>query len=234
MICGMRDRLVPTKQARDGVVLLLGMVALMWFLEAINSVTAHHDALAADGGILPRNISHLWAIFTAPFLHRNFFPHLFDNTIPLLFMGVLIALRGARRLALVTLIVIVVSGLGTWLISPGNSDTFGASGIVFGYATYLFARGIFNRNVLELAVGLIVGVVWGAALVSSIVPHAGVSWQAHACGAIGGVIAAYLFAGHRSARHPDAGSPGGTSGSPSGRPPVGGHDLHSALDRALS
>jgi membrane associated rhomboid family serine protease len=228
----MKDRLVPTKQARDGLVLLLGMVALMWFLEAINSVTAHHDALAMDGGILPRNIGHLWAIFTAPFLHQSFYPHLFDNTVPLLFMGVIIALRGARRLALVTLIVIVVSGLGTWLVSPGNSDTFGASGLVFGYATYLLARGIFNRSVLEIAIGLIVGVVWGAALISSVVPHAGVSWQDHVCGAIGGVVAAYLLSGRRSREREDPGSDG-ASGLPEHRA-LGGHDLHSALDRALS
>jgi membrane associated rhomboid family serine protease len=232
MLCGMKERLAPTKQARDGLVLLLGMVALMWFLEAINSVTTHHDALAVDGGILPRNIGHLWAIFTAPFLHQSFYPHLFDNTIPLLFMGVVIALRGARRLALVTLIVIVVSGLGTWLISPGNSDTFGASGIVFGYATYLLARGIFNRSVLEIAVGLIVGVVWGAALISSIVPHAGVSWQAHVCGALGGVVAAYLLSGQRGRQREDSGSDGASS--PPERRPIGGHDLHIALDRALS
>jgi membrane associated rhomboid family serine protease len=128
--------------------------------------------------------------------------------------------------------VIVVSGLGTWLVSPGNSDTFGASGLVFGYATYLLARGIFNRNLLEIAVGLIVGVVWGAALISSVVPHAGVSWQDHVCGAIGGVVAAYLLSGQRGRRPADSGS-NGASGPPEHRP-MGGHDLHSALDRAIS
>ena len=64
---------------------------------------------------------------------------------------------------------------------------------MFGYATYLFTRGFFNRNILELLIGLIVGVVWGGALLSSIVPHYGVSWQGHVCGAIGGVVAAYLL-----------------------------------------
>ena len=64
---------------------------------------------------------------------------------------------------------------------------------MFGYATYLFARGFFNRSALELLTGLVVGVVWGGALLSSVVPHTGVSWQGHACGAIGGVVAAYVL-----------------------------------------
>jgi membrane associated rhomboid family serine protease len=237
----MRARLAPGgRQVRDGVTLLFGMLAAMWALAAIDYVepavrsggTSVHDRLAMDGGILPRNVGHLWAIFTAPFLHENFYPHLIDNTIPLAFMGVIIAVHGARRLGLVTLIVIVVSGLGTWLIAPGNTDTFGASGLVFGYATYLFARGLFNRNVLEVVVGLFVGLFWGAALVASIVPHAGVSWQDHVCGAIGGVIAAWLLAAPRGRAHRDPSS-GGTPASGGSHAP-GGHELHSALDRAIS
>jgi membrane associated rhomboid family serine protease len=108
-------------------------------------------------------------------------------------MGVIIALQGAKRLLLVTAIVIVVGGIGTWLIAPSGTDTAGASGVVFGYATYLFARGFFNRSALELSTGLVVGVVWGGALLSSVVPHTGVSWQGHVCGAIGGVVAAYAL-----------------------------------------
>ena len=69
--------------------------------------------------------------------------------------------------------------------------------MVFGYATYLLARGFFNRSVLELMTGLIVGAVWGAALVSSLVPHPGISWQGHLCGGIAGVIAAYALARRR-------------------------------------
>ncbi len=69
---------------------------------------------------------------------------------------------------------------------------------MFGYATYLFTRGFFNRNVLELLIGLVVGVVWGGALLSSVVPHYGVSWQGHVCGAIGGVVAAYLLRNDRT------------------------------------
>jgi membrane associated rhomboid family serine protease len=229
----MKTRLTPGRQAREGVGLLVAIVALMWVLEAINSVD--HDKLDAAGGIYPRNVDRLWAIFTSPFLHANFYPHLVDNTIPLLFMGVIIAFRGAARLALVTLIVIVIGGIGTWLVSPGGEYTVGASGLVFGYATYLFARGLFNRHPLELGVGLVVGVIWGGALVTSLIPHAGVSWQAHVCGAIAGVIAAWLLAAPRTRTRRDPGPGDGSSAEDRERPrtPLGGHDLHDALNRAM-
>ena len=196
----------------EGLILLVGIVTLMWALEAINSLDSNH--LATSDGIYARNVDHVWAIFTAPFLHFSW-QHLIANTIPFVFMGVLIAVQGARRLLLVTLIVIVVGGLGTWLIAPVGTDTAGASGVVFGYASYLFARGFFNRSIVELLTGLIVGVVWGGALLSSVVPHYGVSWQGHVCGAIGGVVAAYLLRRERSR-------------------PAAGPGQPSPLDRALA
>jgi membrane associated rhomboid family serine protease len=201
----------------EGLVLLVAIVALMWVVEVINSLTPHGTGLDGDGAIYPRNFGHVWSIFTAPFLHFGF-QHLIDNTIPFVFMGVFIALRGAGRLALVTLIVIVIGGLGTWLIAPAGTETVGASGVVFGYATYLFARGLFDRSWLEILIGVVVGFVWGGALIYSIVPHQGVSWQGHVCGAVGGVVAAVLLASPRQRSRSGAPPGSGTGGAmPGGR-----------------
>jgi membrane associated rhomboid family serine protease len=180
--------------AIQGITLLVGIVAVMWVVEVINSIDSNN--LSADG-IYARNVGRIWGIFTSPFLHAGF-PHLIDNTIPFVFMGLIIAIRGAARLAVVTGIVIVIGGLGTWLIAPAGSDTIGASGVVFGYATYLLTRGLFDRSPLELLTGAVVGAVWGGALLASLVPHYGVSWQAHLCGAVAGVLAAWLLAERRS------------------------------------
>jgi membrane associated rhomboid family serine protease len=189
-------------EAATGAQLLIAIVALMWVVEIVNSI----DNNKLDQyGIVARNVSHLYGIFTAPFLHAGF-GHLIANTIPFVFMGLIIALKGAARLLLVTAIVIVIGGLGTWLISPDNSHTVGASGVVFGYATYLLTRGIFDRSFFELLVGGVVGVVWGGALLTSLVPHYGVSWQGHASGAVAGVIAAWLLAKDRRAGRPASGA----------------------------
>jgi membrane associated rhomboid family serine protease len=190
----------------EGLRLLAVIVAVMWIVEIINTIDSNH--LDRDG-IYARSFSHFWGILTAPFIHASF-QHLIGNTIPLVFMGLIIALRGAARLALVSAIVIVIGGLGTWLISPAGVSTVGASGLVFGYATYLLARGFFDRSLLETLVGLVVGVVWGGALLASIVPHYGVSWQGHVCGAIAGVIAAWFLRRERTktrAADPGSGRP---------------------------
>jgi membrane associated rhomboid family serine protease len=178
------------------MILLVTLIVLMWIVEAISSLDS--NALANDG-IVPRNFDRIWGILTSPFIHLSF-QHLTDNTIPFAFMGAIIALQGAARLARVTLFVIVVGGLGTWLIAPSHSVTDGASGVIFGYATYLLARGFFDRSALELLAGAVVGAVWGAVLVASLIPHYGVSWQAHACGGLAGLLAAYAFSGRRQRR----------------------------------
>ena len=190
------DPLERGRNRVEGLQLLAVIVGVMWLVEVINTIDSNR--LDSDG-IFSRSISHLWGVFTAPFIHVSF-QHLISNTVPFLFMGLIIALQGAARLALVTLIVIVVGGLGTWLIGPAHTSTVGASGVVFGYAAYLISRGFFDRSLLELLTGLVVGVVWGGALLSSIIPHYGISWQGHVCGAVGGVVAAWVL---RRAREPN-------------------------------
>jgi membrane associated rhomboid family serine protease len=192
---------------REGLLLLAAIVALMWFVEVINTL----DSNGLDGdGIYARNVDRFWGILTSPFIHASF-QHLIDNTLPFIFLGAIIAWRGAVRLAVVTGFVIVIGGLGTWLISPSGIPTIGASGVVFGYATYLLARGFFDRSALELVVGVIVGALWGSVLIASLVPHQGVSWQAHACGAIAGVIVAWRLSRtdqqRRQVRAPAASTP---------------------------
>lgn len=184
---------------RQGLVLLAMIVAVMWTIEAINSLDSNH--LSADG-IHPRDPGRLWGIVTSPLLHASF-AHLMANTVPLVFMGAIVALAGAPRLAAVSAIVVLAGGLGTWLIAPPGTDTIGASGLVFGYAGYLLARGFFDRSALELLAGLVVGVVWGAALLSSLAPHPHISWQGHLCGGLAGILAAWALA--RRDRRPGSG-----------------------------
>ena len=158
----------------------------MWVLEVIDQLA---DNRLDQYGIEPRDADGLIGIAAAPFLHGGF-DHLVGNTVPFLLMGFVIAAQGAARVVAVTVIVALISGLGTWLIAPEHTIHIGASGIVFGYASYLLSRGFFNRNALELAVGAVVAVVYGSALLGGLVPEDGVSWQGHFFGAVGGVVAA--------------------------------------------
>jgi membrane associated rhomboid family serine protease len=170
----------------DGFRVVLGMGAVMWVLEVVDKLA---DNRLDQYGIEPRDGDGLIGVVAAPFLHAGF-DHLASNTVPFLLMGFVIAAQGAVRVLAVTAIVGLVSGLGTWLIAPEHTVHIGASGIVFGYATYLLSRGFFNRSALELAIGAVVAVVYGGALLGGLVPEDGVSWQGHFFGAVGGILAA--------------------------------------------
>jgi len=187
----MSDRTART----DGLLTVAAMVVLMWLLEVVDVIAGNRlDAY----GIEPRSTEGLAEVVSAPFLHLGF-NHLISNTVPFAVMGAAIALGGAIRVLLVTAIVGLVSGLGVWLIAPAGTVTLGASGLVFGYATYLLFRGLFNRSALEIGVGAVVGAIWGTALLGGLLPQEGISWQAHLFGAVGGLVAARVLARDRRA-----------------------------------
>ena len=171
-----------------GLLFVAAMAALMWVVEVVDLVAGNLDS----AGIRPRDPEGLTGIAVAPFLHGGF-GHLIANTVPFLLLGAAIALSGLARIVAVTVIVAVVGGLGTWLTAPAGSVTIGASGLVFGFAAYLVARGAFSRKPLHLAAGLVVLAVYGATLLLSLVPTPGISWQGHLFGAIGGIVAARVL-----------------------------------------
>ncbi len=181
---------VDRRKVAGGWQLLALLIGLMWVSEVVD--TALNNQLD-EFGIVARSADGLPGIVAAPFLHLGF-GHLIANTLPLVMLGGLIAFSGASRLLAVSAIVVVLGGIGTWLVSPANTITIGASGLVFGYATYLVSRGLFTRRIGQFLVGVVVVLVWGGALLTGLVPQEGVSWQGHLCGAIAGVVAAWVLA----------------------------------------
>jgi membrane associated rhomboid family serine protease len=183
---------------QQGLVVVAAMAGLMWVLEVFDQVFsgAHLDQY----GIRPHDVPDgLLGIVSAPFLHAGF-GHLIGNTIPFLVLGAMIALSGLARVVSATVIVALVGGLGVWIFAPSGTDHIGASGIVFGYAAYLIARGAFSRNLLHLGIGIAVIAIYGTTLLFGLAPRDGISWQGHLFGAIGGVVAAWALDSRRNRR----------------------------------
>jgi membrane associated rhomboid family serine protease len=183
----------PARPAQDhgrtrGFVFVAAMAVAMWIVEVVDLVAGDLDS----AGIRPRDPDGLLGIALSPFLHGGF-GHLLGNTIPFLILGAAIALGGLARIAAVTAIVAVVGGIGTWIAAPAATVHIGASGLVFGFAAYLVARGAFTRRPLHVAAGLLVLAVYGTTLVLGLVPEPGVSWQGHLFGALGGAVAARVL-----------------------------------------
>lgn len=175
--------------------LILLWTALLWVLEFFDQATGNSlDTF----GIVPRRQSELVDVVPAAFMHFGF-GHLIANTLPLLVLGFLAALRGTGRFLAVALTIIIVSGLGVWLVAPDSSNTAGASGLIFGLFGYLLVRGFVDRRITDVAIGGVVAVFYGSILWGVLPTESGISWQGHLFGLIGGVVAAFMTSSARTA-----------------------------------
>ena len=177
-------------------VAMCAVIPVLFLIEAIDLSVGGGGRLDLAGGIIPRRVDGLDGVLFSPFLHAGW-DHLYGNAVPLILVGTFALAGGARRFIWSTAVIMLVSGLGVWIVGSPGTVVVGASGVIFGYATYLIARGVFNRSGTQLAVGAAVVLVWGAALVGGLEPQRGISWQGHLFGAIGGVVAARVVARER-------------------------------------
>lgn len=170
------------------------LVAVEWAVEIADYVLP----LEFDRyGIVSHEVNGLRGIVFAPFLHAGF-AHLMANTVPLAILGFLAALRGLGRFFVASLIIILVSGLGVWFLSPPGL-TVGASGLVFGYFGYVVTRGLFDRHLLDIVLGIGVAVLYYSLIWGVLPGQPGISWQGHLFGLVGGVLAAWTLRRRRRA-----------------------------------
>lgn len=176
----------PFKQS---LILIGGFVLLLWVIEIVNTLAGHS---LNQWGILPSSSNPFPGILLSPLLHGSIL-HLALNTIPLAIMAGLISLSGATRLALVSLFIVLVGGLGVWWFGR-EAYHVGASGLIFGYLGYLVSHGLFTRRFANLAVSIIVFLTYGGLLFGALPRTGMVSWEAHLMGLVAGIAAAWFSA----------------------------------------
>ena len=173
--------------------MILGVfVAIFWIVEIIDFVFFNGGFGLDQYGIIPHKVVGLRGILFAPFLHGGF-RHLMANTIPFITLGWFVMLQETSDFFIVTLITMVVSGLGTWLIGSPGSVHVGASGLIFGYLGFLLLRGFFQRNLPSILLSILVGIFYGSLIWGVLPTDPRVSWEGHLFGFVGGIISAYLI-----------------------------------------
>jgi membrane associated rhomboid family serine protease len=171
-------------------VAMCAVVPILFLVELCDRLLG--GQLDAEGGIRPHDLGRIEGVLLAPFLHANF-EHVLVNSIPLILLGTFVLASGTRRFLATTVLIAVVSGLGVWFLSPPGTLTVGASGVVFGYLGVLLMRGIVEHSWWHVAVGLLIGLLYGWQIIGVLPGSERVSWQAHLFGFAGGVLAAILF-----------------------------------------
>jgi membrane associated rhomboid family serine protease len=181
------NRVLPPRPLRAAIV-IFAFTALLYLVELVNTIG--FGGRLSQYGIISRELYGLPGVVWAPLLHVSW-QHLVSNTVPVLLFGFLAMAVGVGPWIAVTATIWLVSGLGVWLTESQDVSTVGASGIAFGWLTFLLVRGIFNRSLKQLLVAAVLLFYWGSALwglLPDVNPQ--ISWQAHMFGAVGGLLAA--------------------------------------------
>ncbi len=145
-----------------------------------------------DYGILPRSWSGLRGILLSPFLHGDI-KHLYNNSIPLLFLIALLRYF-YREVSLQVLIFgILVSGLGTWIIGRENYH-IGASGLIYVLVSFIFFKGVQTKYYRLVALSLVIVMLYGGTI-WYIFPEVDnqISWEGHLAGFITGFLFSILY-----------------------------------------
>lgn len=184
-----------SRPMRRQLLILGGFVLLIWLVEVA-------DWLIFKGsldnlGVQPRTLVGLRGVLLMPFLHGGL-GHLIANTIPFLVLGALIMLGGVSSFFSISAIIILVSGVGVWVLGSADSVHLGASGLVFGFFGFLVTRAYFERSPGSILLALFAIVFYGGIIWGILPLQTGVSWLAHLFGFIGGVLAAYLLSKRRT------------------------------------
>ncbi|WP_139957124.1 rhomboid family intramembrane serine protease [Flavicella sediminum] len=143
-------------------------------------------------GIVPRTTQGLAGIFTAPFLHGGIW-HLVSNTIPLLVLLTVLNHFYPKKTIAVVLFIIVASGILVWIFAR-KANHIGASGLIYGLATFLILNGFLEQKFVSILVSLAVALLYGG-LIWGIFPsvRSYISWEGHLFGAASGVFIAFLL-----------------------------------------
>lgn len=173
---------------------LLLFVGILWLIELLDWLFFQG---ALDGlGVVPRQLNGLRGVLFAPLLHGGW-GHLLANTLPLLLFGFLVMLRYRPQFLFISILIALVSGLGTWLIAPANTIHIGASGLIFGYFAFLVVNAWYERSLASVVLAILVFFLYGSMLWGVLPSGNSISWQGHFFGLVGGGLAAYYIAPRR-------------------------------------
>jgi membrane associated rhomboid family serine protease len=149
------------------------------------------DADFSRYGIFPLETDGLVGILTGPLIHGDL-RHLMTNTVPLLVLGVGLFYFYDTIALKVFLIIYFLSGIMLWL---GGREAYhiGASGVIYGLASFHFFSGIIRKHTRLMALSLLVVFLYGGMIWGVLPLDAKISWEGHLFGAMAGVAMALYY-----------------------------------------
>jgi membrane associated rhomboid family serine protease len=142
-------------------------------------------------GVYPQEWHGLFGILTAPLIHADL-KHLADNSVPVFVLSLAIFYFYREIAYKIFFFVYLVSGMLVWIVGR-EAYHIGASGLIYGFASFVFFSGVLRKNVNLLAISLLVIFLYGS-LIWGILPYDyQISWESHLMGAITGALLALYY-----------------------------------------
>ncbi|MCF8297863.1 MAG: rhomboid family intramembrane serine protease [Saprospiraceae bacterium] len=164
-------------------------VLILWIVKYIEISTGKS---LSEFGLFPLQAKGLIGIVAMPLLHGDL-NHLWANSVPLLILGAGL-FYFYKEIALKAFFwIYLLSGMFLWLFARGENAHIGASGLVYGLASFHFVSSVIRRNKSLIAFSLVIvffygGLVWG--VIPDFFPEKNISWEGHLMGAFAGFIMA--------------------------------------------
>ncbi len=173
---------------KRSLLLPIFMMLSMWIL-FIFQITYNIDFSFL--AIQPRNTQTLFCIFTTPLVHGNW-EHLLSNTPPILFLSLLLYISYEKIATKVWVLNYIITGILVWLFGR-DAYHIGASGIVYGLASFLLFSGFFRMDVKAIAIASGIALFYGSMVWGLLPLQKNISWESHIAGGITGFVLSFIF-----------------------------------------
>lgn len=164
------------------------LIVLLWLIQLFQ---AEYHLNLYRGGIYPLHVQGLLGILTAPLIHAGF-NHLMANSIPLYVLTVALLFFYRELAYRIFFLIWFLSGILVWL-GAREAWHIGASGVIYGIASFLFMSGIVRNNVRLLTISIIVVFLYGGLFWGIFPMKPSISWEGHLWGGVSGLILAVVY-----------------------------------------
>jgi membrane associated rhomboid family serine protease len=173
---------------RQSVIFASYIILILWLVKAVEW---GFSANFAHFGILPRHLLGTIGIFTSPFIHGGFL-HLLSNSFSLMLLIIILFFFYDRIAMKALLYVYILTGIGVWFIAR-EAYHIGASGVIYGIASFILFSGLIRKNQSSLALSFVVLLLYGGMFYGVLPSEGHISWESHLMGLLSGLIVAFIL-----------------------------------------
>jgi len=137
-------------------------------------------------GVRPRRVTGLRGVVFSPFIHSSV-QHLWHNSVPMIVLSAALFYFYRTISWRVLLLIMVWSGMGTWLIGRGSFH-IGMSGVIYGLVAFLFFKGIRAKHYRLIALSLLIVFLYGSLVWGTLPLDEKISWEGHLSGFVVGMF----------------------------------------------